>query len=228
MSQNNQPIKVVLLGESGVGKTSIIQQFTSHTFDRSTLTSLSCQYSSQTIKLKELNKTITFDIWDTAGQERYRSLAKIYYKDAKIIIFVYDITNKNSFDSIKTYWMEQIQLYTYKKPIFGLVSNKDDLYKSQQVSLEEGKEFADKINAIFQTTSAKNDFGIQQLFINLGKKILVPDFDYKIEDIKAKQNYESKKKKKRSKSYNVEEEEKNKGKVKLKKIKNNNKKKGCC
>ena len=96
----NEPesIKVVLVGESGVGKTSIIQQFTSGQFDPHRETSLSAQFVSKTVKIKELDKEIKFDIWDTVGQEKYRSLAKIFYKDAKAIIFVYDITTEYSFN----------------------------------------------------------------------------------------------------------------------------------
>ena len=229
MSNNNNPIKVVLLGESGVGKTSIIQQFTCHTFDKDTLSSISSQYTSKTIEYEDLNKSLAFDIWDTAGQERYRALAKMYYKNAKIIVLVYDLTNKKSFDLIKSYWMEQLKLYTNRKAILALVSNKDDLYDIQQVSNEEGEKYADEINAIFQSTSAKSDHGITQLFDNLGRKILIPDFDYKAKNEKAKQDYELKKKKRKG-DEDDEEEEENKGSIKLEKNENsfNDKKKTCC
>ena len=86
-----ETVKVVLLGESGVGKTCIIAQFTSGQFDPDTVTSLSAQFISKTVEFEEGQKAIKFDIWDTAGQEKYRALAKIFYKDAKAIILVYDI-----------------------------------------------------------------------------------------------------------------------------------------
>ena len=104
---DTESIKVVLLGESGVGKTSIISQFTTHTFDPHRETSLSAQFISKTTEFPDLGQSIKFDIWDTVGQEKYRSLAKIFYKDARVIIFVYDITTANSFQSIKDYWYNE-------------------------------------------------------------------------------------------------------------------------
>ena len=98
-----ESVKVVLLGESGVGKTSIIAQFTTGNFDPDVVTSLSAQYVSKTVEYDNLQKAIKFDLWDTAGQEKYRALAKIFYKDAKVIILVYDITNTRSFDELKSY-----------------------------------------------------------------------------------------------------------------------------
>ena len=226
-----ESIKVVLLGEAGVGKTSIIQQFTTHKFDPDILSSISSQYTAKTIDFIDLNAAVKFDLWDTAGQEKYRALAKIFYKDAKIIIFVYDITNKKSFEGIKKYWFEQVKIHSEKYSILALVANKDDLYEKQQVSNEEGQAFADEIDAIFQVTSAKNDSGIAQLFDNIGRKYLVPDFDYRDADKKAKTAYEMKKKCKEEDD--DDEEEKKKGKVKLDNVKNvddlsNKKKGGCC
>ena len=190
-----ESVKVVLLGEAGVGKTSIIQQFTSHKFDPDILSSISSQYTAKTIDFLDINRAIKFDLWDTAGQEKYRALAKIFYKDAKIIIFVYDITNKKSFEGIKKYWFEQVKIYSEKYSILALVANKDDLYEKQQVDNEEGQNYADEIGAIFQSTSAKNDCGISQLFDNIGRKYLDPNFDYRDAEKKAKKMYEMKKKK---------------------------------
>ena len=227
-----ESIKVVLLGEAGVGKTSIIQQFTTHKFDPDILSSISSQYTAKTIDFLDLNAAVKFDIWDTAGQEKYRALAKIFYKDAKIIIFVYDITSQKSFEGIKNYWLEQVKTHSEKYSILAVVANKYDLYAKQQVSNEEGQAFADEIDAIFQVTSAKTDTGISQLFDNIGRKYLRPDFDYRAADKKAQKEYEMKKKKKEEEDED-EEEEKKKGKVKLEDIKtvddlSNKKKKKCC
>ena len=89
-----ETVKVVLLGEAGVGKTCIISQFISGVFDPDTISSLSAQYLTKTIDFSDINKSIKFEIWDTAGQERFRSLAKIFYKDAKVICLVYINTPK--------------------------------------------------------------------------------------------------------------------------------------
>ena len=171
-------LKVVLLGESGVGKTCIINKFTSGIFDPEVVTSLSAQFISKSIEFKEINQTIKFDIWDTAGQEKFRSLAKIFYKDAKVICLCYDITSRKSFNELKDYWYEQqVKLNSDGQPIFAVVANKIDLYETQQVSDEEGKAFAREINGIFQATSAKSDAGISNLFEKKKKKYFDPNFD---------------------------------------------------
>ena len=123
-----EPIKVVLVGESGTGKTSIIQQYAYKIFDPNCATSISSQYVSQVINFPDLNKSIKLEIWDTAGQERYRSIAKLFYKDAKIIIFVYDVTSRVSFDELINFWIPEVQIsINVKDVIFGLIANKSDL-----------------------------------------------------------------------------------------------------
>ena len=106
--------KVVLLGESGVGKTCIISRFIDNIFTESLDTTTGASYVSKNITFKEYqNKTITFEIWDTAGQEKYRSLTQLFYKDAQIAILVYDITNEESFEEVQNYWYCQVKESTY-------------------------------------------------------------------------------------------------------------------
>ena len=187
-------LKVVLLGESGVGKTCIINKFTTGFFDRETISNLSAQFISKTMELKEISKTIKFDIWDTAGQEKYRSLAKIFYKDAKVICLCYDITNKKSFTELRDYWYEQnVKDNAQENPIFAVVGNKVDLYEMSQVKDEEGRQFAKDINGIFQLTSAKSDFGINKLFEHIGIKYFNPEVDFIEDENKEKQDYEQEK-----------------------------------
>ena len=215
-------IKVVLLGEAGVGKTSIIHQFTYHKFDPDCISSISAQFISKTIEYQGYG-AIKYDIWDTAGQERYRSMAKIFYKDARVIVFVYDITSESTFDGMKDYWYEQTKINCEKDAILAVVANKNDLYGEQVVSDEVGQQFADDIGAIFQSTSALSESGINKVFDNIGRKIIDPDFDYKDSDKVAKANYDKKQNKQK-------DEEKDK-RVKLgdaKNNNNNNKKGGCC
>ena len=188
-----ESIKVVLIGKSGFVKTSIISQFTSKKFDPHRETSLSAQFISKTVNFQDLGKEIKFDIWDTVGQEKYRSLAKIFYKDAKVIVFVYDITTEYSFNELKNYWYEETRSNTDGSPILAVVGNKIDLYKDQKVSNNDGKEFAEKIGAIFQTTSAQSDSGISTLFDNIGKTYLIPNFDYRATDKTAQENFMKKK-----------------------------------
>jgi small GTP-binding protein len=189
-----EAVKVVLLGESGVGKTCIISQFTEHKFDQGVLSSLSAQFVSKTIEYIDFGKAIKFDIWDTVGQERFRSMAKIFYKDAKVVVFVYDITSLKSFDAIQNFWYNEIKNNCDVTPVIALVGNKTDLYEDQKVDISDARNFAKKIGAIFQLTSAKKDDGISVLFDNIGKKYLKPNFEYDANDKAAKEKYEKKSK----------------------------------
>jgi len=168
-----ESIKVVLIGDSGVGKTSIISRFTKDTFNNEEMSSSSAQFTSKTIQIND--QSIKFDIWDTAGQEKFRALAKIFYKDAQVIILVYEIINKESFESIKNYWYKESSENS-TADIFFVVGNKSDLYENEQVTDEEGKKFAKEINAIFKITSALSNTGIDRLFESIGKKILNPNY----------------------------------------------------
>ena len=101
--------KVVLLGESGVGKTSIIQRYICNVFNPENPSTGGANFTSKIVNFEEENQKIKFEIWDTAGQEKFRSLAKVFYKNSCICILVYDITKKKTFEEIKNYWYEEIK-----------------------------------------------------------------------------------------------------------------------
>ena len=103
MNENEKICKAILVGESGVGKTSIIVRFISDDFSQNLHSTTGASYASKIIDFNDYGKKVQFQIWDTAGQEKYRGLTKIFYKDAKIVILVYDITKRQSFDEIKKY-----------------------------------------------------------------------------------------------------------------------------
>ena len=216
-------LKVVLIGESGTGKTSIIQRFSYNLFDSNCASSTSSQYISKTIDLKNINQSLKFDIWDTAGQEKYRSMAKLFYKDAKIILFVYDITSLNSFNELRNYWITQVKENCEPNILFGVVANKNDLYNDQQVPKEEGVKLADEIGGIFQMTSAKSGNGINNLFNNIARKYLDPNYDYQAADKIAEEEY---KKRKQEKEKEKKNNDKQRG-VKLN-VTKEQKKGGCC
>ena len=221
-----ETVKVVLLGEAGVGKTCIISQFISGVFDPDTISSLSAQFITKNMELKNIKKVIKFDIWDTAGQERFRALAKIFYKDAKVICLVYDITSKKTFEELKEFWYEQqTKLNVDGDPIFAVVANKNDLYENQQVKDEEGKEFAKSINGIFQSTSAKSDSGITNLFENIGYRYFDPNFDTNEIENKEKMEYEKKKRENAEKK--TQNQIQSRG-VKLDTNKTKQRRRGCC
>ena len=200
-------VKLVLIGESGVGKSSIIKQYSAHVFDPDMDASISNKVIVKTLELKDIGKTIKLNIWDTAGQEKYRSIAKIFYKDAKIIVLVYSIANKDSFQTLKNYWYPEVKSTAFSDVILAVVGNKYDLYNQSQVPDEEAKNWADSIGAIFQFTSAKSNSGIDLLFENLAKKFFDPEFDYKKRDEEEKKIYEMKKKEKEDKKKAEEEQE---------------------
>lgn len=174
--------KVVLLGDSGVGKTCIISRYISGTFDGNSASTNGASYASKIVKYEHLNKSLSLDIWDTAGQEKYKALTKFFYKDAAVAILVYDITRKETFDNIKDYWYTQLQQNGEKNIVLGVVGNKCDLYEQEAVPENEAREFADKIGAIFELTSAQNNTGINELFLDAGNKYLDPSFQQKIKD----------------------------------------------
>ena len=233
--ENILDAKVVFLGETGVGKTSLIKQYINHIFDESCNSSISSQFCSKIVNIPKVNKSIRFDIWDTAGQEKFRSLARIFYRDAQIIIFVYDITSRLSFEALQQYWYEEVKANCTVKPVLAVVANKYDLYLEKEVEDKEAIEWADKIGAIFQWTSAKSNMGINLLFENTGRKFLNPKFNYKKEDDQDRLLYEKKKSTKKENNKDDDDEENNADikipdtqSVKLKKNPPKQKKKRCC
>jgi len=171
-TQENITCKMVLVGESGVGKTSIIHRYLYNEYDDNRITTSSPEYKNKILEYPEYNKSITFDIWDTAGQEAYRSVTRNFYINAAIGLMVYDIRVKDSFENIKTYWSEQLKEYGEENIILAIAGNKSDLFEDQQVSEKEVKKFAESIGAIFKLTSCKENIGINELFYECGKKYL--------------------------------------------------------
>ena len=168
--------KVVLLGDSGVGKTCIISRYIQGTFMKNCNSTNGASYCSKNVRFENLGKNLLLDIWDTAGQEKYKSLTRFFYKDAAVAILVYDITRRESFDNIVNYWYGQLKENGDKNIVIGIAGNKCDLYEKEKVAESEAKEFADKIGAIFELTSAANNTGIDELFQDVGNKYLDPSY----------------------------------------------------
>ena len=162
-----EPIKLLLMGESGVGKTSFLSCFVCEKIDSFP------QFYRKSLSIDELGgRTITFDIWDTPSQKNFSVVAKVFCKNARAAIFIYDITQKKSFDEIKNFYYQQIKKFAPKDIVLGIAANKCDLNKEEQVSKEEEKQFADEIGAIFEETTKENNTGIQRLFKRISCKIL--------------------------------------------------------
>ena len=167
-------LKCVLLGESGVGKSSLINRFISGNFNKDSLPTIVGGFSKKEIFYEEENTKIVYEIWDTAGQEKYRSINKIFYQDAYINILVYDITKKNTFKAIKDYWIEEIKENGPRDAIIIIAGNKSDLYEHEAVDEEEVRKYCKNIDAIYQLTSAQTGEGVNELFNKIGKELLIP------------------------------------------------------
>ena len=155
---SSEPIKIVFIGESKVGKSTILDLYKNGKFNPDIQPSLTSQFFRKEINLADKGN-ITLDNWDTSGATKYRNLAKIFLKDAKAAILVYDLTDENSFKELKEFWYSQVKDLNL---ILYVVANKCDL-NEKKVKDEEGKGFADSIGAGFTTVSAKENVGIQEL-----------------------------------------------------------------
>ena len=176
-------IKITLIGNSGVGKTSIINQYIDQTFDEANAATIGANYSEKVITKN--NKEYELNIWDTAGQEKFHSVGKHFYKDAYIVCLVYDITSQDSLKQLETIWYPDIKKYGEKYTILAVVGNKSDLYENDNLADENhAKEFAQSISAIFMLTSAKTGDGIEKLFDTLVDKFLSSDFNSKYKEMK--------------------------------------------
>ena len=126
MSTDNISCKVVLVGDTGVGKTCIIQRYVNNNYEENVESTVASTYTYKVLNFPNYNKSISFDIWDTAGQEIYRALAKNFYLNAAIGVLVYDIKRQSSFDSIKNYWYDQLKESGEENMIFAVAGNKCD------------------------------------------------------------------------------------------------------
>ena len=144
-NNEDESIKVVLLGNSGVGKTAIIQKFNTGIFEKNIKPTFDNSSISKKINIK--GKNIFLIVWDTAGQEQYRSIGKIFLKNAKIAILVYDITSKKSFNDL-SFWYDYIKSELGDKITLGLAGNKADLFVQEEVSKKMGKKLQ-KIGVLF-------------------------------------------------------------------------------
>ena len=157
MSKKNI-IKIILLGESGVGKTCLIQSYLGKQFIEERPATISCEsYIKPIIKN---NITYNIQLWDTAGQERFRSMSKIFIKESQIVVFVYDITSQRTFNELP-FWVKYAEDLLGKDIVFGLAGNKVDLFDSDEidkdvlVNTQNAKKYASEIGASFSETSAK-------------------------------------------------------------------------
>ena len=168
MTDNNSSdsvYKVLLLGDSTVGKTCFLMRYTDNTFQEIHMSTIGLDYRLKTMTLNS-GKQVKVQIWDTAGQDRFRAITKNYYKGAHGIILIYDVTNQQTFENV-TNWINQIKEEASEKVTIFLVGNKIDDEKNRKVETEEGEKLAKDFQLKFYETSAKTGINVEVTFKDL-------------------------------------------------------------
>jgi small GTP-binding protein len=160
--------KLVLLGESAVGKSSLVLRFVKGQFHEFQESTIGAAFLTQTLCLDDT--TVKFEIWDTAGQERYHSLAPMYYRGAQAAIVVYDITNADTFVRAKN-WVKELQRQARPDIVIALAGNKSDLAQKRMVEYDEASAYAEENSLLFMETSAKNANNVNEIFLAIARKL---------------------------------------------------------
>jgi len=163
-----QLYKIIIIGDSGVGKSNILGRYLHNEFKHDTKSTVGVEFGSKQLKVDGIN--IKLQIWDTAGEERYRAITSAYYKGSKGCFIVYDITSEISFENVEK-WYEEIRKSAEKEISVILVGNKCDLENERKVSIEMGQNKAKNLNCPFFETSALNNTNIEAVFQNISENI---------------------------------------------------------
>ena len=162
--------KILLLGDSSVGKTCILTRYSENTFQEDHLATIGLDFKQKNVNL-ENGKSVKVQIWDTAGQDRFKSITKNYYKGAHGIMLIYDVTTRKSFDNVRN-WIDTIKEEVSDKVNIILVGNKIDNNDNRQVTTEEGQEIANEYKLPFYETSAKTGDNIDKAFNDLITRVV--------------------------------------------------------
>jgi len=160
---------LVLIGDSGVGKSCLLLRFADDNFTDSYISTIGVDFRFRTITIDK--KTVKLQIWDTAGQERFRTITSAYYRGADGIIMVYDVTSSESFDHVEE-WLSEVDRYANENTSKLLVGNKADLIEEKQVQEDQAQRFADKLGISFLETSAKTSTNVDAAFLTMAKELI--------------------------------------------------------
>lgn len=162
-------VKIVLLGEGRVGKTSVLLRYVQNVFSDSQEQTLQAAFLKKVLNIQD--DKIVLNIWDTAGQEKFHALSPIYYRDANAAVLVYDITDAQSFERVR-HWVKELRQIVGRDIIIIIAGNKSDLERGRQVSAEEAEAYAASVGAPHFLVSAKLNKNIPQMFLHLAKELL--------------------------------------------------------
>ncbi|KAL4189839.1 hypothetical protein AMTRI_Chr08g167470 [Amborella trichopoda] len=160
-------LKIVLLGDGRVGKTSLVLRYVNNEFSEKQEATMQASYLTKRLVIEGV--PITLAIWDTAGQERFHALGPIYYRDADAALLVYDITDSHSFNRVRN-WVKELQQMASKNIILAIAANKSDLVRSKKYDLQEAQSYAALIEARLFVTSAKSGSGIDEVFLDIATR----------------------------------------------------------
>ena len=174
MSEKQLILKLALLGDPAVGKSSLINQYIQHRFKENYQPTLGVNILTKDINIDEFDADIRLVLWDIAGQDKYDLSRRMFFQGCMGALFLYDVTRQSTLKNIETKWFKDFKEFTDKNPAYVLIGNKVDLENLKEVSLEMGKEVAGKINAIdFLETSAKYGDNVENAFKKLVKQVLI-------------------------------------------------------